>query len=199
MLRIGLTGGIGCGKSTVGKMFSKLGVPVIDADKIARELVGVGSVALAEITTHFGPTILDSNGCLNRPALRQRVFNNLEDKAWLENLLHPLIRSQIEKQVKNACYPYCIIDIPLLVENQAFDLIDRTLVVDTTETLQMQRTTRRDKQSEKDVTKILQAQASREDRLSAADDVIENESTFEVLQLQVEQLHHTYLKLANRD
>ena len=196
MLKIGLTGGIGSGKSTVATLFSAKGVSIIDADKISHSLVTAGSLPLMEIVKHFSTNVLNVNGSLNRAALREHIFNHPEEKIWLENLLHPLIRAKMSEQLLTIDFPYCIIDIPLLVEKQAFDLIDRTLVVDTTIALQLARSTSRDKQSCDEIEKIIATQASREERLAVANDIIHNESSIADLQQQVDQLHHTYLKLA---
>lgn len=194
-LTIGLTGGIGSGKSVVATLFKQHGVTVIDADDIAKKVVEPGRPALLDIKAHFGEDYL-LDGKLNRTRLREHIFNLPEEKKWLENLLHPLIRQEMLDEINAATTPYCIVVIPLLIENHPHPLIKRILVVDTDESRQIQRTLSRDKTSEESVKKILEAQASREERLRLADDVIVNTSDLQSLEAQVAALHKKYLALS---
>lgn len=175
-LVIGLTGGIGSGKTTVTNCFEQLGVEIIDADIIAREVVGVNSPALQAIAKHFGDDYIQADGQLNRALLRTRVFTNNTDKLWLNNLLHPLIRSELISQIDNAISPYCILVAPLLIENNLLPLVDRVLVVDVSEATQLARTIQRDKTSLTEVKAILASQITRTKRLAVADDIINNDT-----------------------
>lgn len=190
---VGLTGGIGSGKSAVSKRFAELGIDIIDADEIARDVVAPGSIGLLEIEKHFGPSMLLEDGSLNRPALRERVFYNEEEKAWLNALLHPLIRERMHQLIEQSQSDYCILAVPLLVENKLTVMCDRVLVVDCPEALQIARATLRDGSTTQTIKNIMAAQASRDDRLSAADDVIDNSGTLESLLPQVHALHAQYL------
>jgi len=196
MLKIGLTGGICSGKSTVAEIFSRLGVPVIDMDVIARQLVTPGSPALAEITETFGPDILNPDGSLNRQRLRQRIFASDIERKQLEAILHPRIRAETERQLSELRAPYCIVVIPLLAETGQRSLIDRVLVVDAPESLQLERLVARDHITPADAQKILDSQASRQARLDIADEVIRNEGDQARLENQVRQLHAKYARLA---
>ncbi len=193
MLRIGLTGGIGSGKSTVSALFATLGVPVLDCDVIARELTQGGAPAYQAILDHFGPDILCLDNSLDRRKLRELIFNNPAQKQWLEKLLHPLIRQEIKTRLASLDAPYALIVVPLLSEAQGIDYIDRTCVVDCSEDLQRQRLQARDPSSAGIVEAMLQSQHSREQRLQRADDVIKNEGDLQNLKTQVEALHHKYL------
>ncbi|WP_229702170.1 dephospho-CoA kinase [Bowmanella pacifica] len=195
-LIIGLTGGIGSGKTKVSDLFAGLGIDIIDADVLAREVVEPGAPALKQIADHFGKQILRADGQLNRGALRERIFSAPDEKAWLNALLHPLIRQLMQERTHAATSPYCILAIPLLVENQLHTLVDRILVVDVQEGIQRERVTTRDKVSAQQVDAILASQASRAQRLAVADDVIDNSGSLEVLSRQVEKLHQQYLLLA---
>lgn len=190
---VGLTGGIGSGKSAVSKRFAELGIDIIDADEIAREVVAPGSSGLSEIETHFGPSVLLDNGSLNRPALRERVFNSKEEQARLNALLHPLIRERMHQLIEQSESDYCILAVPLLVENKLTLMCDRVLVVDCPEALQIERATLRDGSATQTIKNIMAAQASRDDRLNAADDVIDNSGSLESLSPQVHALHALYL------
>lgn len=196
MLSVGLTGGIGCGKSTVARTFAALGVPVIDADLIARELVRPGSPALAAIVRAFGPGVLTVSGELDRRALRERVFRDPEARARLEALLHPLVREAIAARRREIRAPYCLIVVPLLIEAGMTDLVDRVLVVDCDPEQQLKRVCARDGVEPAQVRAIMQAQADRGTRLAAADDVIENRGSEAELERSVRALHRRYLDLA---
>lgn len=197
-LVIGLTGGIGSGKTTVANGFAALGIELVDADQVARELVQPGSPALAQIVAHFGAEVLQADGQLDRAALRSRVFSQPAAKEWLNQLLHPLIRQEMQRQLASARSPYVLFVAPLLLENQLQDRVDRVLVVDIPEPLQLQRTLQRDGGSEQQIAAIMAAQISRTARLAAADDVIDNSAAPEQLSARIAQLHRDYLQLANQ-
>lgn len=196
MFVVGVTGGIGSGKTTVTDLFYQQGIDVVDADVIARGIMNPGSPALAAVTERFGAAALNSDGSLNRAWLRQRIFAHPEDKAWLNSLTHPLVREQILQQLQHAQSPYVMLSAPLLVENRLTQLCDRVLVVDVSEATQIARTTARDNNSSEQVQAIMAAQASREQRLAAADNIIDNNGGLELLPKQVEKLHELYLRLA---
>jgi dephospho-CoA kinase len=199
MYVVAITGGIGSGKTTIANQFAALGIEVVDADLIAREVVEPGTPALAAIVSHFGNDILNEQGELDRRALRDRIFNHPEDKLWLNALLHPLIRSEMLRQCAAASSPYCLLVVPLLVENRLTGLADRVLVIDVDEATQIERTCRRDGVSRAQAEAILAAQASRAERLAAADDVLDNQSgTSETIQAQILALHETYLAFASQ-
>lgn len=193
MLIIGLTGGIGAGKSTVANLFAERGVPIIDADVIARELVLPKQPALMKIVNHFGPSILSSDGMLNRAQLRQIIFTDMKEREWLEKLLHPLIKKAIQAQIKRLTAPYCIAVIPLLFEVKPYPFINRILVVDATREIQRQRVDARDHSHELEA--IINAQLSREQKLARADDVITNNGTIADLIPQIDKLHSVYQHL----
>lgn len=190
-LTIGLTGGIGSGKSTVAELFRKRGIAVIDADIIARQVVEKGSQALDAIEAHFGHDFLH-NGELNRKRLREHIFNHPQDKKWLDRLLHPLIRQAILKEINASDSPYCLLVIPLLIENLPNPLVKRILLVDAPEALQLARATKRDKVHEDEIKKIIAAQAARDKRFMHADDVIVNDGHLADLDAEVEKLHQLY-------
>lgn len=196
MLTIGLTGGIGSGKSTVAKYFSELGIEIIDTDELAREVVQPGTEALNKIIEKFGAGILDKEQHLDRKKLRNIIFKDVEARQWLEQLLHPLIRQCMRERIAHVKSPYCVAVIPLLVETKPNKSIHRVLVVDSPENLQISRVQQRDKLTSAQVNAILKAQASRDQRLSAADDVIHNDGNLNHLKQQVTQLHQRYLKLS---
>jgi dephospho-CoA kinase len=196
MLIIGLTGGIGSGKSTVADYFAQHGIPVIDADQLARELVVPGSPALNEIIDLFGPNILLPDGSLDRHQLRQRVFADPAQKRRLEAILHPRVYTELGYRTQALRTPYCIWVVPLLLETGGTALVDRVLVVDAPESLQRQRVLRRAGMDETTLEAILSSQVNRAERLSAADDVVVNNSDLSQLQQQVTALHHRYLALA---
>ncbi len=193
MLSIGLTGGIGSGKSTVSTLFAELGVPVIDADVAAREVVEPGEPALKEIATRFGEEILNPNGTLKRTSLRERVFADPQARKALEAILHPRIRSRMAEQLAALEAPYAILAIPLLVESGGSYELDRVLVVDLPEEEQIKRVCRRDGITPEQAEAILQAQCSRSERLAIANDVIENSGDLAALKAQVLTLHRKYL------
>ena len=195
-LRVGLTGGIGTGKSTVATMFEELGTPVIDADAVARELVAPGEPALAELAAVFGPDILDAGGRLDRRRLRERVFRAPTMRRRLESILHPRIRQVMETRAARLEEPYVLLSIPLVLEAQQTDLVDRILVVDAPHELQIRRTCDRDQTGAEQVKAIMDAQIARDARLAAADDVIVNDSSLQHLRQAVGRLHTRYLDLA---
>ena len=196
MLAVGLTGGIGSGKSRVSDAFARLGVPVIDTDIIARELVAPGQPALDEIRAAFGDAVFTAEGELDRRALRQRIFSQPDQRRKLEAILHPRIRAEVRRQIAALSAPWVLVVIPLLLESGQGDLVQRVLVVDAPVELQRARTTQRDQISEEEVDRILAAQLSREQRLAAADDVIVNDGSLADLQQQVEKHYHFYNRLA---
>ena len=199
---VGLTGGIGSGKSTIAELFAELGVPVIDADLVARQVVEKGSPLLAEIAVHFGPEILLEDGALNRAALREKVFNHESEKQWLNQLLHPAIRHEMLQQLAAQRMPYCIFMVPLLIENKLTALCQRVLVVDVSEQTQMTRASKRDNNQLALIKNIMQSQVSRSERLQHADDVINNDTdlseSLPQLKQKVLDLHHLYLQLAEK-
>lgn len=192
---LGLTGGIGSGKSAVVEQFGRLGVHWVDADHAARWVVEPGKPALARIAKHFGDGVLTPTGELDRAVLRARVFENAGERKWLEQLLHPLIRQEIAEHLSRAQSPYAILVSPLLIEAGQYRQADRVLVVDVPESLQLQRAMRRDQASEAQVRAILKAQASREERLRHADDVLVNDRDRAWLEAEVRRLHDFYLTL----
>ena len=192
---LGLTGGIGSGKSAAAEHFAALGVHVVDADHAARWVVEPGRPALAKIAEHFGDAVLQADGQLDRSALRSLIFSDPELRRWLEALLHPLIREEIALNLAQAKSPYAILVSPLLIESGQYATTQRVLVIDAPQALQIERTLLRDTTSEQQVQAILKAQASREERLSHADDILVNDSDLKTLQTEVERLHHFYLTL----
>lgn len=200
---VGLTGGIGSGKTTIADLFhDQFGINIVDADIVAREVVKPKTEGLKAITEHFGQEILTNDGQLNRMALRERIFSNPNEKEWLNNLLHPLIRQSICQQLENVRSDYALLVVPLLVENNWQNMIDRLLVVDVKPETQVARTRQRDGVSEKQVHSILASQASRQERLSYADDIINNDALLDEqakqkLLSQVTVLHKKYLALSH--
>jgi dephospho-CoA kinase len=195
-LRIGLTGGIASGKTTVAARFAELGVPVIDADEVSRVVVEPGQPALAQITARFGAEMLTEDGRLNRLALRNVVFAEPLQRKALEAILHPLIRAEMERRAVMARAPYLVMAIPLLLETGKLDRIDRILVVDVDEASQLQRVMARDASTLAQARAVIDAQTSREVRLRAADDVIVNSGTISELRRAADELHQRYLQLA---
>ncbi|MBQ0725058.1 MAG: dephospho-CoA kinase [Cycloclasticus sp.] len=196
MLNIGLTGGIACGKSTVTRLFEKLGVPVIDADEIAHSLVLPQQPALALLEKAFGSQIITADGSLNREALRELVFSSPSDKKKLEAILHPLIYQTMQQQLNHCKTPYVILSIPLLLESKQPLHIDRVLLIDCPEDIQIQRVKSRNGFSEKMIKAIIKSQCPRNERLQHADDVINNTSTLKNLVSEVSKLHESYLKIS---
>lgn len=196
---VALTGGIGSGKSTVANEFTKLGVPIIDADVIARQVVEPDTPALQAIKYRFGDNILNADGSLNRSALRQKIFSSPEEKRWLNNLLHPLIHAETLRQFQTADGPYLLWVVPLLVENGLQQKAQRVLVVDVSRNIQLERTLARDGTSREQAENILAAQATREQRLAYANDIIDNNGNQTQLASRVAELHRLYLKLAASD
>lgn len=196
-LRIGLTGGIASGKSTVTQRFAELGVPVIDADVASRNVVEPGKPGLAQVVQRFGGGILDADGRLDRRALRNLIFKDSSLRLALDAILHPLIRADMEREAAQATAPYVVMAIPLLVEGgSAGKRVDRVLVVDADETLQIQRLLARDGSSEEHARAILSSQATRAARLSYADDVLLNTGSVAELRQAVDRIHEQYLQLA---
>lgn len=196
MLRIGLTGGIGSGKSTVCRLFADLGVPVIDTDRIAHAIVAPGEGALELLAEAFGPDILDAEGALDRAVLRERVFRDEAMRERLEAILHPLIRKQLHSRLEALDAPYVIIAIPLLLEKGWQSEVDRILVVDAEEAAQIERTMSRDGVSREMVQRIMQAQVPRTERVEAAGDIIYNNGRKDALKARVDELHQRYLRMA---
>lgn len=195
---VGLTGGIASGKSTVATMFAELGVPVIDTDVIAREVVSPGSPALQEIVDVFGPSVLQADGTLDRLAMRRIVFADDEKRRTLESILHPRIRDEAFRRAGQADAPYVMIVVPLLVESPMKAAMDRILVVDCSEETQLARLLARDAEDEAQARRIMATQASREQRLAIADDVILNDGDREESRKAAVRLHQTYLEMARQ-
>lgn len=198
MLIIGLTGGIGSGKSTVANLFEDLGVPIIDMDYIARQVVEPGQTALQQITQIFGNELIDAEGKLKRQQLSQIIFDSEEKRRQLETILHPLIREETERQLAKLETPYCVVVIPLLLESDQRSLVNRILVVDAPEDIQIARTMQRDGISASQAEKILASQVDRQSRLNAADDIINNSGELEALRHQVNKLDQMYRVLAEK-
>jgi dephospho-CoA kinase len=197
MFVVGITGGIGSGKTAVTDRFAKLGIEIIDADLAARVVVEPGTTALGAIAEHFGSSILLTDGNLDRAALRTRIFSEVAGKKWLENLLHPLIGEEIMHQLAAAQSPYVIFVSPLLLEASQNVLCDRILVVDVPEQTQISRTISRDDNDEAQVRRIISTQLSRQQRLKQASDVIENNEGLAQLAEPIERLHQQYLAMAS--
>ena len=196
MLIIGLTGGIGSGKSAVSKIFAELGIPIIDTDIISRQLVEPGQPALQQICLAFGNEILSADGELDRSKLRNIVFSAAEKRKQLETILHPLIRQEMLHQASLLNSPYCIFAIPLLVEADQTSLVDRILVIDAPEQLRRQRIKQRDLLEDSQINEIFAAQLPDQERLKRADDIILNDSGLDQLRTQVIDLNHRYIEMA---
>jgi dephospho-CoA kinase len=197
MLIVALTGGIGSGKSAVSDHFAALGTPVIDTDVIAREQVAPGTPALQEIHTLFGAEVIAADGALDRARLRELVFDAPEKRRQLEQILHPRILAEMERQLRALTAPYAIVVIPLLLETSQDSVADRILVVDCEESLQIARVRERSGLTEQQIRQILAAQVDRTTRLAAADDVIENNGSLDELKAATDRLHALYLRLAD--
>lgn len=193
---VALTGGIGSGKSTVADAFSRLGIAIIDADIIARQVVEPHTPGLHAIAAHFGPSVINADGTLNRRLLRERIFSQPAEKAWLNALLHPMIHQETQRQIAGSTSPYVLWVVPLLVENQLQHKADRILVIDVSPETQLQRTMLRDNVSRQHAEQILAAQATREARLAVADDVIDNDGAPDRIASDVARLHAQYLTYA---
>lgn len=197
MFKVGLTGGIGSGKTVIAKLFEARGVPVIDADVLARRLVEAGQPAFRAILEHFGDEII-VNGKLDRGRLRQRVFARQVERRWLEQLLHPLIYAEMQRETEGFSSAYCLLVIPLLLETGRRDFVDRLLVVDCFPALQRQRVKLRDGLDDAAFDRIQSTQVSRDERLAAADDIIENNDGVDSVVERVDDLHRLYLEQASR-
>lgn len=199
MLVIGLTGGIASGKTLASDTFAALGVPVVDADLIAREVVKIGSVGLNELIAHFGHSITHSDGALNRAQLREIIFGDEQERKFVDELLHPLIRARSEELIESAAKDektYAIYVVPLLVETNQQERFDRILVIDVPRATQLQRLLARDGTDESQANAILDAQATRDERLAVADDVLVNDGDADALIAGVRELHEDYLRLS---
>jgi dephospho-CoA kinase len=196
---IGLTGNIASGKSTVALLFNQLGVPVFNADTVSKKITLRGSEAYNEIVSHFGPGVLTTpDEQLDRKKLRAIIFSNAKERIWLENLLHPKIRQELEKEVSLCTGPYCVVEIPLLKNKSNYPYINRILVVTSSVSVQVQRIIKRDKCTEEHALAIIATQPSIQERLNSADDTLINDEEISELERAVERLHHNYLKLASR-
>ncbi|XKM13127.1 dephospho-CoA kinase [Orbaceae bacterium ac157xtp] len=193
---VALSGGIASGKSTVANLFAELGVPIIDADVIAKEVVQKGMPALEQIHQHFGDSILLPDGNLNRAMLRNLVFTNDNERLWLNQLLHPIIQAKTDELIKQSCANYILWVVPLLIENNLHQLANRVLIVDVDPKIQLQRVMQRDNIDENLAKNMLSSQLSREERLRYADDIIVNNVCLDKLKHDVNQLHNHYLQLA---
>lgn len=195
---VGLTGGIGSGKTTVSDVFQELGIEVVDADVVSRELTAVNGRAIPEIIQKFGPAAVSPDGSMNRKFVRELVFSDPEAKTTLENILHPLIRKECLRRLDASQSPYTILSIPLLIESPFWrSSIDRLLVVEAPEDVRIKRVVRRSRLTPEAVKKIISTQATTADRLEAADDIIENVGLLKDLKSSVFKLHTLYLDLSN--
>lgn len=195
MLKIGLTGGIGSGKSAVAKCFAELNIPIIDADKIAHELLKPNTVIYKKILAHFGKKFLTPKKTLDRNKIRQLIFHNKKERLWLEKLVHPRIRTEMIKRVTALKAPYCVMAIPLLFETKISPKVDRILVIDCPKKTQIKRTHERSNYSINQIKAIIATQLDRKERLKQADDVIRNTETIAELKKKVKKLHNHYLSL----
>jgi len=198
MLKIGLTGGIASGKSAVADTLGELGATVIDTDRIARDIVEPGTPGLAQVLAEFGPDVLAADGSLDRAVVRALVFSNRERREQLERILHPLIRAATLEAAAAATGPYLVIVVPLLVETDFSELVDRVLVVDCDPALQIERVMQRDNATGDEARRIIRSQTDRSTRLEAADDVLDNSGTLDDLHAATAALHAQYMQLAGR-
>ncbi|MEC4748689.1 dephospho-CoA kinase [Methylomicrobium sp. Wu6] len=196
MLKVGLTGGIGCGKTTIANLFAGMGVPILDADQVGRELTEKGQPALDRIREEFGPQVLNSDGSLDRCRLKQIIFADATQKLKLEAILHPLIFAALIAKTGQLDSPYCIISIPLLFETKMESIVDRILVVDCPLELQIDRVKKRDKLTIEIVKSIIGSQVTRDYRRSHADDLLNNAQADNTLAEQVKKLHNLYIYLS---
>ena len=195
-LTVALTGGIGSGKTTVSRMFCDRGVPVIDADEIAREITRAGGPAFKDVLELFGPSALAPDGELRRDHIRRAVFRDEMLRRRLEAIIHPLVYAEIRRRLAAADHPYCVVSVPLLLESGSTAEFDQVLVVDVPEELQLRRTAERDRLPESEIRKVIDSQVSREARLLAADDVVRNDDDLDYLESRIDRLHLKYLALA---
>jgi dephospho-CoA kinase len=196
ILTIGLTGGIGSGKSEVSRRFEEKGITVVDADVVAREVVEPATDGLVSIQQHFGDAILLPDGSLDRKQLRDIIFNDPNEKKWLESLLHPMIHAAIKSQLRQASGSYVILSSPLLFETHQHKLVDRILVVDTSESIQIERASSRDGNNSEQIKAIMATQLTRQERCARANDIIHNHKNLSDLDEQVNKLHSLYLKIS---
>jgi len=196
---IGLTGGIGSGKTTIANFFADLGIDIIDADIAARKVVAPKSSALVQISQRFGLQFIKADGTLNRPLLRSQIFSNDIDKLWLNNLLHPLIRQTMLNEIEQSQSPYCLLVAPLLIENNLQSLVERILVIDVCEEEQIKRSVLRDPSSKEEIIRIISSQIPRKERLKHADDIIDNtKSDLSIIKESVMKLDQKYQILATK-
>ena len=193
---VGLTGGIGSGKSAAADIFRSLGVQIVNADELSREVVEVGQPALEEIAEHFGRNILSTDGSLDRAALRKIVFSDHEAKTWLENLLHPLIAKLLQERLAETSSAFTILESPLLFETGQYKFVDRVLVIDVDEQTQLSRAMARDGSDKAVIRSIIASQISRDERIRRADDVVSNEGSLNQLKEHIESLHNHYRGIA---
>jgi dephospho-CoA kinase len=192
---IGLTGGIGSGKSAVAALFKDIGVDLIDADDLARDSLNINSEGYKLFIDEFGDKYLDENKNINRGLIRKLIFNDPDAKSKLENIIHPIVRSGIETFIRNTKSNYCIIVVPLIFETNSSKIYDRILVIDCDVDVQISRTSKRDNQTKSDIENIINKQATREQRLSIADDVIVNNGSLDLLRVEVLKIHKKYLEI----
>lgn len=192
---IGLTGGIGSGKSAAAALFKDIGVDLIDADDLARDSLSINSEGYKLFIDEFGDKYLDENKNINRELIRKLIFNDSDAKSKLENIIHPIVRSGIETFIKNKKSDYCIIVVPLIFETNSSKIYDRVLVIDCDVDVQISRTSKRDNQTKSDIENIVNKQATREQRLSIADEVIVNNGSLDLLRNEVLKIHKKYLEI----
>ena len=192
---IGLTGGIGSGKSAAAALFKDIGVDLIDADDLARDSLNINSEGYKLFIDEFGDKYLDENKNINRELIRKLIFNDSDAKSKLENIIHPIVRSGIETFIRNTKSNYCIIVVPLIFETNSSKIYDRILVIDCDVDVQISRTSKRDNQAKSDIENIINKQATREQRLSIADDVIVNNGSLDLLRMEVLKIHKKYLEI----
>ena len=194
---IGLTGGIGSGKSAAAALFKDIGVDLIDADDLARDSLNINSEGYRLFIEEFGDEYLDENKNINRELIRKLIFNDSDAKSKLENIIHPIVRTGVETFIKNNKSDYCIIVVPLIFETNSSKIYDRVLVIDCDVDVQILRTSKRDNQTKSDIENIVNKQATREQRLSIADDVIVNNGSLDLLRNEVTKMHKKYLEIIN--
>ena len=192
---IGLTGGIGSGKSAAAALFKDIGIDLIDADDLARDSLSINSEGYKLFIEEFGDKYLDENKNINRELIRKLIFNDSDAKSKLENIIHPIVRSGIETFIKNTKSDYCIIVVPLIFETNSSKIYDRILVIDCDVGVQISRTSKRDNQTKSDIENIVNKQATREQRLSIADEVIVNNGSLDLLRNEVLKIHKKYLEI----